>query len=512
MTTTPPSPALTIRPLDVSSDTDMAQLNALDEACDEANYGAHDVHTVAQRRAILADSPYWTVHRWVAEIEQMEGGSSIVGLAMVFLPLQENLDAVDVGLAVHPAFRGQGVGTALVEQALRPAVDASGRHLVSYWGEIPADGDADDPALPTNKIAARLGLSRKHLEMVRAAPLPLDAVRLEELGARAQEKLGDYRVELWEDTVPTEHLEGYGVLLHQLDLDDPDEEIESEAAEYPPERIRVIEQRRADAGTCALIAVAVAPDGTFVGNSEIHVQRSSGTTAAWQENTLVMPDHRGHRLGMAMKVATHRALGEKFPDLRTIVTWNSHVNPWMIGINEDLGYRVACREIGYQGRVGEKSAGEDHAGEERVVSTSRVIAAPAADIFELIADPAAQPRWDGNDNLAEAADGQRVHAVEDVFTTRLTKGAVRENHVVEFEEGRRIAWCPAPEGGQPFGQLWRWQLEPIADGVRVTHTYDWTRLPDQDTQRLARARATTSAHLAASIERLAALAEGEPAR
>src|SRR6478735_11243017 len=79
----------------------------------------------------------------------------------------------------------------------------------------------------------------------------------------------------------------------------------------------------------------------------------------------------------------------------------------------------------------------------RVVSASREIEAGAAAIFELIADPARQPEWDGNDNLAEAAAGQRVRSVGDVFTMTLTIGAVRENHVVEFEEGRLIAWHPS---------------------------------------------------------------------
>jgi hypothetical protein len=58
------------------------------------------------------------------------------------------------------------------------------------------------------------------------------------------------------------------------------------------------------------------------------------------------------------------------------------------------------------------------------------------------ADPAVQPRWDGNDNLAQAAPGQRVRRAGDVFTMTLSKGSVRENHVVEFEEGRRIACTP----------------------------------------------------------------------
>ena len=69
----------------------------------------------------------------------------------------------------------------------------------------------------------------------------------------------------------------------------------------------------------------------------------------------------------------------------------------------------------------------------RVVSASREIAAGPERIFELIADPAVQPRWDGNDNLASAPAGQRVRRVGDVFTMTLTKGSIRENHVVEFE-------------------------------------------------------------------------------
>jgi uncharacterized protein YndB with AHSA1/START domain len=143
----------------------------------------------------------------------------------------------------------------------------------------------------------------------------------------------------------------------------------------------------------------------------------------------------------------------------------------------------------------------------RTVSASREIAVGAERIFELIADPAQQPRWDGNDNLAEAPPGQRIGTEGDVFTMTLTKdGKVRENHVVEFEEGRLIAWRPAEPGKEPPGHLWRWELEPIgASRTRVTHTYDWAQLTDQT--RLPRARATTEDKLRASLDRLAALAE-----
>jgi uncharacterized protein YndB with AHSA1/START domain len=142
----------------------------------------------------------------------------------------------------------------------------------------------------------------------------------------------------------------------------------------------------------------------------------------------------------------------------------------------------------------------------KVVSASGEIAAPADKIFELIADPSLQPRWDGNDNLAEARTGQRVRAVGDMFTMTISQGSVRDNHVVEFDEGRLIAWRPSEPGKEPPGHLWRWQLEPLDDSrTLVCHTYDWSRLTDE--KRLPRARATTADKLQASIERLAELAE-----
>jgi uncharacterized protein YndB with AHSA1/START domain len=162
---------------------------------------------------------------------------------------------------------------------------------------------------------------------------------------------------------------------------------------------------------------------------------------------------------------------------------------------------VECQQFGFSFGFNEAMT-ETH----RVVSASRDVAAPATTIFELVADPAQQPRWDGNDNLAEAPSGQRVRAVGEIFTMDLTMGAARDNHVVEFEEGRLIAWRPSEPGGKPPGHLWRWRLEPIDDThTRVTHTYDWSQLTDE--QRLVRARATTSERLQDSVDRLAALAE-----
>jgi uncharacterized protein YndB with AHSA1/START domain len=143
--------------------------------------------------------------------------------------------------------------------------------------------------------------------------------------------------------------------------------------------------------------------------------------------------------------------------------------------------------------------------ESRIVSATRVIASGARRIFDLIADPSIQPRWDGNNNLASAAPGQRIRQIGDVFKMTLTNGSVRENHVVEFIEGSQIAWRPAEPRKLPPGHLWRWLLEPVSASLTsVTHTYDWTQLTDAS--RMERARSTTPDMLRASLDKLAVLA------
>ena len=149
--------------------------------------------------------------------------------------------------------------------------------------------------------------------------------------------------------------------------------------------------------------------------------------------------------------------------------------------------------------------------ESRVIRVSRVITAPASAIFALIADPAQQPRFDGNENLQEADEGQRVTAVGEKFLMTNTSGRIRENTIVEFIEDRLIAWKPSEVDKTPPGHLWRWELDPIDDDTtNVAHIYDWTGLDPDDEKRIERARSTTSESLLASVNRLAELVEADP--
>ena len=108
---------------------------------------------------------------------------------------------------------------------------------------------------------------------------------------------------------------------------------------FTPERLRDGERRRADTRRNQLVVAARVPDGTLAGHSAVTVSEQTAELA-FISTTLVMPEHRGHRLGIAMKVRLHQLLRSEFPACTTVVTGNAGVNTWMNAINDQLGYRV----------------------------------------------------------------------------------------------------------------------------------------------------------------------------
>lgn len=114
------------------------------------------------------------------------------------------------------------------------------------------------------------------------------------------------------------------------------------------------------------------------------------------------------------------------------------------------------------------------------VSVSRVIAAPAKPIFDLLADPAGHTQIDGSGTLTGARSGGRRLALGDSFGMSMNWGVsyATRNVVVEFEENRRIAWQTlAPQAllQKLFtGRIWRYELEEVEGGTRVTETWDPT--------------------------------------
>ena len=104
------------------------------------------------------------------------------------------------------------------------------------------------------------------------------------------------------------------------------------------------------------------------------------------------------------------------------------------------------------------------------MSVGREIAAPAPAIFDVLADPAMHPVIDGSGTVRAAAASPAASrlGLGSEFAMRMHLGVPYRltNRVVEFEEDRRIAWSHVG------GARWRYELEPVEDGTRVTETFD----------------------------------------
>jgi uncharacterized protein YndB with AHSA1/START domain len=107
------------------------------------------------------------------------------------------------------------------------------------------------------------------------------------------------------------------------------------------------------------------------------------------------------------------------------------------------------------------------------VTASTVVAAPAAAVFDILADPRRHPEIDGSGTVSGTVDGPERLSLGAKFGMDMKQGTKYQtkNTVVEFEEGRRIAW-------RHFSpHVWRYELEPVGDGTRVTETWDLTKVP-----------------------------------
>ena len=111
------------------------------------------------------------------------------------------------------------------------------------------------------------------------------------------------------------------------------------------------------------------------------------------------------------------------------------------------------------------------------ISVSRVIPAPPEPIFDLLADPSRHAEIDGSGTVQGARSGTRRLALGDSFGMSMRMGVAysTRNVVVTFEENRRIAWqtlAAPPISLVLTGRVWRYELEPVAGGTKVTETWD----------------------------------------
>lgn len=108
---------------------------------------------------------------------------------------------------------------------------------------------------------------------------------------------------------------------------------------------------------------------------------------------------------------------------------------------------------------------------ERLVSVRRFIAAPPQQIFDVLADPTKHSIIDGSGTLVQAKGNPPRLFLGAKFGMKMSFHATMRNKVVEFDEGRLIAW-------RHIGQhVWRYSLESTDGGTMVTESFDWRPSP-----------------------------------
>lgn len=273
-------------------------------------------------------------------------GGDIVARAVYFTQVGEGADAGWINVEVLPEFRGRGIGTMLAEAAEMLAI-ADGKAKALAYTPI-QDGPGEripSPtgfgSVPASDRDARFLLARGYrLEQVERAsrvPLPIDA--LDERVASAQTASGrEYAVHTWVGRTPEHWIEDIAVLATRMSTDAPSAGLEEPEDVYTAERIRTREDLvMTSPRTRIVAAVEHVPSGHLAGFTVLSAPAQLHRAVA-QYATLVLREHRGHKLGMLLKVANLEHLARVKPGHPSVTTFNAEENRHMLDVNEAVGF------------------------------------------------------------------------------------------------------------------------------------------------------------------------------
>jgi GNAT superfamily N-acetyltransferase len=256
---------------------------------------------------------------------------------MVWLPMRDNVENASIFLTVDPDHRRQGVGRRFAQFLLEFAC-GEGRRRAVFYGPAPLEGDA-----PGAVLAERLGAELAFLGVRRQ--LDVAAIDVARLDALERERVGDhakgYELVTWIDTVPEHLVDDAAALMARMGTDAPMGDLTREPEIWDAARYRRKEEEAQEAGRRRYATGAVEREsGRMVAYTDIGVSVIQ-PLVAYQWDTIVDPEHRGHRLGLLVKIANLKALRRFSPTTASIQTWNADSNEHMVAINDELGFRPA---------------------------------------------------------------------------------------------------------------------------------------------------------------------------
>jgi GNAT superfamily N-acetyltransferase len=337
---------LEITAVDPADDDELARFHAVTDVVGRHALGeAATVMTLPEITEGFRDPGTRNWHgAWVAR----EAGH-VVGAGLMATSLLDNLDSARVTAFVLPDARRRGIGSAVLAHLEREARER-GRTRLDAEFSWPYDLGSDGAGWPGVEFALARGYRLAIGDVQRELRLPVDDGLLADLAAEAAPHHEGYELRTFVGRVPDEMAQSWTELWASLMTEAPvgEKEIEPESADV--DAMRADEDLVERQGRTLFHAVAVDPAGEIVAYTDLAATiHDPGVVYQW--GTLVRRDARGHRLGLALKVANLQLLQRERDDVRRLVTWNAEVNGHMIAVNERLGFRPVARLGEFQKRL-----------------------------------------------------------------------------------------------------------------------------------------------------------------
>ena len=261
-----------------------------------------------------------------------EDASEPVGTLVLDLPTRDNLHLVWVGIVVHPDHRRHGHGSVIMNEALRLAREA-GRNTI--W----VGTAADDQGARRFVEGFSFGYA-SHDARRRQVLADIDQTEIQRLWATAEAAASDYCLERLQPPIPDKVL-GELVEVTEAINDAPMGDLTFEDEKFDLQRLRDLETAARGRGDRVYRVIARHHGTGEVGGHTVVFTHPLRPHVGGQGDTAVARHHRGHRLGLLLKIEMMRWLAEVEPQLKIIETWNNADNSFMINVNEALGYRLS---------------------------------------------------------------------------------------------------------------------------------------------------------------------------
>jgi GNAT superfamily N-acetyltransferase len=265
----------------------------------------------------------------------------VVALLGIGLPNRANLHFGWAWINVLPEYRRRGIGTALLEHFIAYARERGRTEITLETHMTWEDGVERSKAgqLFLEKHGFKNALTYINR---RCAVDALEPAAEQELLEKAQAAAGDeYEIISWIGRTPAELVDTMARIDSTILAEVPLGELELEPETIDAELKNARADRNEAMGIVLVQTVARHREsGEVVANTVVFLHDDGEFPDGYQGITIVDKGHRGHRLGLLLKIVNLRLVRENFPHVRAIWTDNADVNAPMIGINVILGYEI----------------------------------------------------------------------------------------------------------------------------------------------------------------------------